>query len=600
MINVNLKYSKKIQSILPKPKSRQNTTLLKLIESTVKTKGLLCNPQQLADSYLNHRNHKNFNEIIGCRIGGRKAARFVIDQNPDFFKYDPSRGYFNCYAKSRCIEKKQGCYSAHDLDCALQCSDISKSSEIFYNIVDNSAIKLEPQQIQTLFDFVALRETLKFLQIDFDHPDSYLIRDSLNFKLYENEPIELDEDDEVMRMFNALNRKEASHYDTIISYLCITNKLKAVLEVYKEATEGQIKLNYMSHASIIVAKSILDHPEYNSPRRLNYVLDQAGIMDLKCNTKSINRLLHSLTYKCENRFVGIDLLKNFIAEMKHIGIQPDITTYSVLYYLLHRGETHRYITIEFIIRELESIPADNLKICIQYPSIICLMINRLLESRGFDLIERLHKLVLSNRSYTQQLPTVEYQIILEKYAIALIHSERPSGTIMKLKSFVPSSYILKPHITTILLDRVIETNEYECIEWIYQVLIEYRKSFCTMKKKLLELCLQAARDLKTSDRTEVLYIIQKITSNSIDETLSIYRDKMQTITYDFASNIDTLSRLVLISIHLDLGEELMKLRDKIFEFKQPLSLHLKPDSSEIAEFVSKNPVYTWLLELQYR
>ena len=495
---------------IPDRVQRGPTDVLRALASTVRKDVTAPHYKYMDDPFLIPQSNMSRRAYALSRESGRKAAKYFMDNYPQFFFRDdaepkiPAFSYKDSFGPDTVV-------SESDLIACISCREVQNAIQVFKNCMQQK-VQLSEEAVQSLLQFLCFYNSQ-------DAPDPEFLEE----QWFKNKETGSDKkktwiDDSVAEeVFHLMPVKTAEAVNAMICGYSRFNAAEKALKLYEDAKSNNVQLDTETYnhmiKMVVFAKGMGD----SRWEMILEILRDMKSTDTPPNLGTFNEILSVLNRQQTWRHAKNMALK-VTAEMKRLGIEPSLAT---MYFLLkiHAYDKTGNAAPEILYPIIDYLSGKRLQI--RDPNDVSFFMDAMFVCRehltDVDLAYRIHELLCTGENNKLIGDSLKESLYYQNFVKLLATSESMDQLMDFYEKYVPNTYIPEPEVMKKIIEAAAFHEAYHNIPTLWSDAISFE---------------YATRDLVMS-----AFISAMADANITDDVI---REKFVTITEDLIDRFDNV------------------------------------------------------------
>lgn len=312
--------------VIPTRIQRSSTDILKALAGTVGRDTSGPHYKYSDDPYLAPYSNLTKRSYALSKESGRKAARWIRDQNPELFTHRPDDPFIErFYPKTKYSEEGEEGLSDVGGDTLTQLVARGEVTDAItvYNVCKNKGVELGDEVLQGLLELLCFYNCEDPLEAEWVEERWYRQTSTTMRKTWKDNGLPEE-------VFAAISKKESPAYCALIRGMAQYFQVDRAWQLYQECREKGIPLDTGTYNALIRVASFMRDAADLRWQLVKELLGDMAEGGVEPDLGTLNATLEALTQVAGWRQAK-DISLQVLAEFRQQGIQPSLATY---YYLL--------------------------------------------------------------------------------------------------------------------------------------------------------------------------------------------------------------------------------------------------------------------------
>jgi pentatricopeptide repeat domain-containing protein 3 len=494
---------------IPDRIERGPTDILRALASTVKKDVTAPHYKYMDDPFLIPQSNLNRRAYALSRESGRKAAKFFMDNYPQYFFRDdaepkvPAFSYKDSFGPETTV-------SESDLVACISCGEVQNAIQVFRNC-RKQKVKLSDEVIESLLQFLCFHNSQDMPDPDFAEERWFKSRDAGSDKKKK-----WIDDSVAEEVFHSMAVKTPEAVNAMICGYSRHNASEKALQLFEAAKSNNVKLETEAYNHII---KMVTFAKGSGDGRWEMILDI--LRDMRntgtCpDVGTFNEILSVLSRQQTWRHAKNMALK-ITAEMKRLRIEPSLATFDHMIKIHTYDKTGNaapeilYSIIDYLSGRQLQIRDPHDVLFFMRAMIVC---NENLSD--VDLAYKVHELLCIGENNKLIGDSYKESVYYQNFVKLMATSESMEQLMEFYEKYVPNTYIPEPDVMKAIIEAAAFHESYKTIPTLWSDCVSFE---------------YAIRDQIMS-----AFVTAILNANTSDESI---RDSFVTVIDDLISRFDT-------------------------------------------------------------
>lgn len=446
---------------------RGKTDILKALASTVSKDYTAPHYKFHDDPFFIPASNISKRSFALSKESGRKAARWILQQYPEYFVKKSSEPKIEAFTAKPVYDEKCNVTETTLLN-VIQKAEVSNAIIIYKNL-SSRGVQLNDETTQSLLELLCFTNSS-------DEPDEDYIEERWTKRTFGTDKKKVWRDDSLaMTIFNKMSVKDNRAYAAMIRGLGKYFQAERAWALYEEMREKNLHVDVNTYNTLIRAAKIMQENSESRWKLVEELLKRMRAEDVSPNLGTLNAILDVIS-KIGFWRPAKKIAKQTLAEMKNIGIEPSLASYTYLLNIFCRDRGPISTILCEIINYL-----DGKAIEIRDPQDVFFFVTAMevchTHLQDKTLAHRVNNLLNHANNYNLIGDSLKESIYYSHFFKVLCANDDIDNFFEMYNKYVPNVYTPEPSVYFEIMQAIGMSGSYKYIPQIWSDLITFEHSW---------------------------------------------------------------------------------------------------------------------------